>query len=187
MNQTIFVRNKHIISRMMYFFHNKFYVLCDILLWEEFFKILWLCFPRTFSSGQNSDAVSIIFLIMGVRGVMFYSEGAEVSATDPLSLLSYIISSKLWAFGITHDVKADFRRGLLSISPETPLPSELLLEWNIDNTDNPFQSIMIANYHLQLVHKQSPPPSTCLLHFNFNILHNDPFWWLVIAFDRFHR
>ena len=76
---------------------------------------------------------------MGVRVVIFYSEVAEVSATNPLSWLSYIISSKLWAFGITHGVKADFRRGLLSISPETPLPSELWLEWKIDNNTNPFQ------------------------------------------------
>ena len=129
-----------------------------LLYGTKYSKILWLCFPCIFFSGQKLDAISIVVLILGVRVVMFYSEGAEDSATDPLSWLSCSISYKLLAFGITHGVKAAFHRGLLYISPETPLPSELWLEWNIDNNTNTFQYVMIANDNFQSVHWTPPPP-----------------------------
>ena len=43
--------------------------------------------------------------------------------------------------------------------------SELLLEWKIANTDNTFQSVLIANYHFRSVHRQTPsqlPPPVLL-------------------------
>ena len=35
--QTLFFRNKHIISRIMHLLHNKFVLVCNILMWEELF------------------------------------------------------------------------------------------------------------------------------------------------------
>ena len=62
-------------------------------------------------------------------------------------------------------MKADFLRGLLSTPPELLISSELLLEWKIANSNNTFQSVLIANYHFQSVHRQIPPhlPPTFLL------------------------
>ena len=70
--------------------------------------------------------------------------------------------------------------------PESPLSSELLLEWEIDNANNPFQYFLIANYHLWSVHRQSSPP-IFLPHFNWHILKNNPFWLLIIYYDWFRR
>ena len=47
-------------------------------------KILWLCVPRALFSGQNPDAISLVSLALGVRVVLFSSEGDEISETDTL-------------------------------------------------------------------------------------------------------
>ena len=51
MNQKIFVTTKHIIRRIMHFFHNNFVLVCNILCGNKYFKILWICVPRTLFPG----------------------------------------------------------------------------------------------------------------------------------------
>ena len=59
--------------------------------------------------------------------------------------------------------------------PNPPIPSELLLEQNISNDKNIFQSVLINNGRFQSGHQQSTPP-TCIIHFNFHMqkmIHSD--------------
>ena len=51
-----------------------------------------------------------------------------------------------------------FLGGCFPHTPKPPLPSESLLEWKIDNANNPFQSVLIANYCFRSVHQQISPP-----------------------------
>ena len=41
-------------------------------------KILWFCILHSLFAGQNSDAIYLVVLTLGVMVVMFSSEGAEV-------------------------------------------------------------------------------------------------------------
>ena len=49
---------------------------------NKFVRILWICVPRILFSGQKSDAIHIVVLKLGVRVVLFSSEGDKVSGTD---------------------------------------------------------------------------------------------------------
>ena len=62
----------------MHFLHNKFVLLCYIPLWGMFVKILWLCVAHTLFSGQKLDEIYLVSLALGVRVVLFSSEGDEV-------------------------------------------------------------------------------------------------------------
>ena len=157
-----------------------------LLCGKKFVNILWLCIPRTLFSGQKSDAISIVVLTLGVRVVLFSYEVSGVSATDSLSWLSYIISSKLWAFGSTHGTEAYFPWRLLYIPPDAPY----LLNYDFNRIfltliihSNMFLLLFISSY--QFIYK-FPPSPTCL-HFNCHILKNDPLCLLIIASDRFRR
>ena len=78
-----------------------FFLLCNIiLLVEKKFKFLGFCVPCALFEGQNLDIFYLVVLKLGVRDVMFSSEGADVSEIDYLSWLSSTISSELWAFGV---------------------------------------------------------------------------------------
>ena len=85
MNQTLLFNNKHIISIIIHLLHNNFVPVCNIILWEEIIKILWICVPCTFFSGQKSDTIYLVFLTLGDIVVLFSSEGSDISETDPLS------------------------------------------------------------------------------------------------------
>ena len=120
MNQKLVGINKQIISRITHFLTKFFFLYIIFFFGNKFVNILWLYIPRTLFSGQKSDAISLLALTLGFRVVMLSYEESEVSATFPLYWLSCSISSKLWAFGITHGVKADFLQGLLSTPPRAP-------------------------------------------------------------------
>ena len=135
---------------------------------------------------KKPASISLVVLTLGVRVVLFSSEGDEVSQTDPFSWLSSIISSKLWAFGSTHGTEAYFPWRLLSIPPDAPY----LLNYDFNRIfltliihSNMFLLLFISSY--QFIYK-SPPSPTCL-HFNCHILKNDPLCLLIIASDRFRR
>ena len=85
MNQKLFFGDKHVISRIMYFFTTTLLLYVILLCGKKFVNILWLCVPRTLFSGQKSDAISIVVLTLGVRVVPFPSKVDEDSATNPLS------------------------------------------------------------------------------------------------------
>ena len=83
---TIFVRNKHIIIRIIHSLNSNFFLVCNLLIfWEYSVKIFWFCVPRALLAGQKSDKIYLVVLTIGVRVVLFYSEVSDLSATDYLS------------------------------------------------------------------------------------------------------
>ena len=76
--QTLFVSNNHIITRIIHFLNSNF-LLCVIFLYgKKFVNIIWFCVPCALFSGQNSDAIYLAALTLGVKVILFLSEGAEV-------------------------------------------------------------------------------------------------------------
>ena len=155
--KTIF-QEKHIISRIMYFFQKTLLFYVIFFCGNKLSNLLWLCVPRTFFLGQRSDTISLAVLTLGVRVVMFSSEGAEVIATDALSWLSYIISSELLTFRSTHDTEAGFHppQGSCLLNYDQ---NEILLTLEIHS--NMFWSQTIASN--QLIKIVTPPPPASLI------------------------
>ena len=120
MDQTLFVRNKHIIIRMLHFLHRNFVLICYVIMWEEIFQYPLVLYHTYLLLGSEPDAISLVVLTLGIRVVLFYSEVAKVLETDPLSLLSSSIYYMLQALGINHGTEADFPQRLLSIPPRPP-------------------------------------------------------------------
>ena len=85
MNQEIFFRNKRIIIIIMHFLHNNFFLAYNLILWEEICQDTLALRPMYLLFRSKLDVISIEVLTLGVRFVMFFCEGAEVSATDRLS------------------------------------------------------------------------------------------------------
>ena len=112
----------------MHFFHNNFFPVYNILLWEKIVKLLCLCVPCILFSGQKSYEIYLVVLTLGVRIMLFSYEGAEVLETESFSLLLDIIYSNLWAFGSTHGMKAALPQRMLSIPPAPP--NLLNYDWN---------------------------------------------------------
>ena len=69
-SQPIFFSNKNITIIISEFLNRNFVLVCNLLM------ILWLCVPHALFAGQNSDAIYFVVMKMGVRVVMFSSEGA---------------------------------------------------------------------------------------------------------------
>ena len=109
MIQTLFVSNKHTLFLCVIFF-------CG----DKFVNIIWLYIPRALFLGQNSDVIYLVVLTLWVKVVLLYSEVYEVSTTESLSWLSSTVSSRLWAFGGTHDMEAAFPQRILSVSLNPP-------------------------------------------------------------------
>ena len=78
MSQTLFVRKKHIIIRIIHFCTETFFLCVISFCGKKFVKILWFCVPRALFSGQKSYAIYLVVLTLGVGVVMFSYEGAEV-------------------------------------------------------------------------------------------------------------
>ena len=125
---TIFVRNKGIIIRIIYFLLYKFIPVCNILMWEEICQVSLVLRPAWLIFRSKSDGVYLVVLTLGVRVVLLLSEESEVSATAPLSWLSSHIYSKFWAFRSNHGTDLDFPQRLISIPPNPPYL--LNCDWN---------------------------------------------------------
>ena len=85
MIQTLFVRNKHIIIRIIHFLNRNFFIVCNLLLWVFFVNLIWFCVPCALFAGQKSYVFYLVVLTLVVRVVLLSSEGSEVSVTDSLS------------------------------------------------------------------------------------------------------
>ena len=86
MKHTLFVSNKHIIRRIMIFLHNNLVLVSNIIMWEESFQDPLALRPTylIFREKIRCDAISLVYLTLGFRVVLFSSEVDEVSETDTL-------------------------------------------------------------------------------------------------------
>ena len=78
MIQKLFVSNKHIIIRIIKFLHIIFLFNIILFCGKKSVKFLWFCVPHAIFVGQTSDAIYLVFLTLGVRVVLFSSEGYDV-------------------------------------------------------------------------------------------------------------
>ena len=80
---------------IMNLLHINFFLVCNIIMWEEicqyYLVMRYACL--IFRSKLSSNF--LVVMTLGVRVVLFSSEGAEVSETEYLSCLLSTISSGL--------------------------------------------------------------------------------------------
>ena len=82
MIQTLFVRDKDILSIIEPLSHINFSLYLILSCGKKFVELLWICVPRAFFLGWSSDEIFLEVLTLGIRFVMFSSVGDEVSATE---------------------------------------------------------------------------------------------------------
>ena len=127
MDQTLFVSNKHITSRIMHFLCNNFFLVCNIIMWEENFNILWLCFPRNLSSGKTQLQFPLYPWHWGL-GLCFYPlKDMRFQQLTPSYdyYPKYTLCCNTLVLLILHRLIS--LRGCFPSPPDPFLPSELLL------------------------------------------------------------
>ena len=68
----------------MIFLHNELVLVRNIIMWEEMFQDPLALRPTYLISGKKSDEISLVYMTLGFRVVLFSSEVDEVSETDTL-------------------------------------------------------------------------------------------------------
>ena len=128
MIRTLFVRNKHIIIRIINFFNSNFLLCVTFFCGKKVVNIIWFYFPHALFAGPNSDTIYLVVLTLGIRFMLLSSEWDEVSETHYLSWLQSTVSFEFWSFGGPHGVEAAFPQRPIYIPPNPPLPSRFWLE-----------------------------------------------------------